>query len=246
MKVTQKTSGWKSRSPLLLSVYLLLLITLAVPAHAVARCFGVPEAEEAGAQASWSMAMEVTSSNGFVDSATLGVDPDATDGYDYQFDVVEPLFRFTPLAAVELTLYAYFYYPDNPQTAEGSVADPESTVGLTTSVIASEDNLTWPLQVSYHFNEDIFIKMSWDPDDTRQLEGYAVDLFTPFGEVLSMGEVSNYSFSASPDLYDFTIRALAQSEVSSSEQLLIVAAVSGYAVAVSLLLLLRRVKKGRR
>lgn len=245
MKVPQKTSSWKSRSPLLLAVYLLLLITIAVPAHAVARCFGVPEAEEAGEEASWSMAIEVTSSNGFVDSATLGADPGATDGYDYQFDVVEPLFQFTPLAAVELTLYAYFYYPNNPQTAEGSVADPESTVGLTTSVIASKDNLTWPLQVSYHFDEDILIRMSWDPNDTRQLEGHTVDLFTPFGEVLSMGEVSNYSFSAGPGLYDFTIRALAQSELFSSEQLLIVAAVSGYVVAISLLLLLRRARKGR-
>ena len=246
MKALQKTSSRKSRFPLFLPVYLLLLLTLALPAHAVARCFGVPEAEEAGAEASWSMVIEVTSSNGFVDSATLGVDPGATDGYDYEFDVVEPFYAFVPRdPGVELTLYAYFSYPDSPQAAVGSSDDPEATVGLTTSVIDPKDNMTWPLQVEHRFDEDVFIRMSWDRNRTRQLGGYSVELFTPFGEVLSMAEVPDYSFSASPGVHHFTIRALAKSEVSSSEQLLIVGAVSAYAGAVAILLLLRRLRKGR-
>lgn len=246
MKPLQKTSSWKSRSPLFLPLYLLLLITLALPAHAVARCFGAPEAEEVGEEASWSMVIEVTSSNGLVDSATLGVDPGATDGYDYEFDVVEPLYLFVPLdPEPELTLYAYFHYPDNPQTSVGSSDNPEATAGLTTSVIGPMENMTWPLQVAYNPNEDVFIRMSWDLNRTRQLGGYSVELFTPFGEVLSMAEVPNYSFSAGPDVYDFVIRALAKSNVSSSEQLLIVGAISAYVGAVAILLLLRRLRKGR-
>ncbi len=76
---------------------LLLLTVSGLPSHAAARCFGVPtEAEEPTQEGSWSLVFLVTSSNGFQAVATLGVDPEASEGYGTDFDAVEPLFDFFP------------------------------------------------------------------------------------------------------------------------------------------------------
>ncbi|MFQ5837672.1 MAG: hypothetical protein ACE5HJ_02680 [Thermoplasmata archaeon] len=193
------------------------------------------------------MEIEVTSSNGYKASAILGVDSGATEGYDRDFDAVEPLFQFQPRGGdVELTLYAYFYYPDNPETALGSSMDPEATVGLTTSVIDPKDNMTWPLQVAYLLEEDAVISLTWEPNVTRQLGGYSIELFTPFGEVLPMAKISNYSFAASRGVYDFTVRALAETEERGAEQQIIGGVITAYALVVAIILGLRRLRKGRR
>ncbi len=227
---------------------LLLLITLALPPHVAARCFGVPQGtEEPSEEGEWSLTIEVASSNGFMTSATLGVDPAATEGYDREFDAIEPLFLFVPRGGdVELTLYAYFYYPDNQETAVGSSINPEATVGLTTSVIDPQANMTWPLQVVYLFREDVFINMSWDANRTRQLGGYSVELLTPLDEIVPMAEVSSYSFLASTGTYDFTISAISETGGPAPERLLIGGVITAYALAMAIILLLRRARKSRR
>ncbi len=231
-----------------MSVCLLLLITLVLPPYVAARCFGVPQTtEEPSEEGEWSLTIEVTSANGYSASATLGVDLEATEGYDREFDAIEPLFLFVPRGGeTELTLYAYFYYPDNPETAVGIVIDPAVTVGLTTSVIDPQANMTWPLQVIYLLREDILINLGWDENRTRQLGGYLVELLTPFGEILPMAEVSSYSFFASTGAYDFAIRAISETEGPAPERLLIGGIITAYALAVAVILLLRRARISRR
>jgi hypothetical protein len=228
-----------------LSAALLLLTMAVLPPHVAARCFGVPEAsEEPSREGSWSLRIQVTTANGFSTVVTLGVDPNATDGYDRAFDAVEPIFTLQPRSTnVEFTLYAYFYYPDNPETAGGSSVYPEATVGLRTSIIGFSDNMTWPLQIAYLFEEDTVINLRWDANGTRQLRGYVMELFTPAGEVLPMSGISNYSFPASPGIYDFIIRALSTDGQTGFEGQPIVASVTAYVFVLLLIIGLRRMRR---
>ena len=135
---------------------------------------------------SWDARITTTFSQGS-DDAIFGVRPDATTGFDSAYDIPEP-----PPPVEPPYVQSFFYYPGNPSTLRR----------LHRSCIPPEDNMEWPLRVSFS-NGTNNITLSWNLENVPA--GYAVLLYK--GEILvaDMRAVDNYTFEAAISEYDFTI-----------------------------------------
>lgn len=231
-----------------LSLFGLLLLASLLPSHVAARCFGIVGESPGSESAVWSLQIQVRTPGGLLRLATLGFHPDATDGYDEGFDFWEPLGNFEPGEGNELDLFAFFYYPEN---AEPGTDIFPVTVGLRTSIIEPKGDMSWPLRVAYGLREPTNITLRWDSAVAADLPGYAVELVTPFDEVILMPEVSSYTFPASRGSYSFSIHAHGEAEAEAAspgpDTLVLVGAIAAYALVVAIILGLRlqKVRRGR-
>ena len=135
---------------------------------------------------SWDALITATFPDG-IDDAIFGVRLDATAGFDSAYDLPEP-----PPPVEPPYVQAFFHYPGNA---------PLPT-RLHRSCIPPENNMEWPLRVSFSNGTDNVI-LSWSLENVPA--GYAVLLYK--GEILvaDMRAVDNYTFEAAISEYDFTI-----------------------------------------
>jgi len=135
---------------------------------------------------SWDALITATFPDG-IDDAIFGVRLDATAGFDSAYDLPEP-----PPPVEPPYVQSFFYYPGNPSTLRR----------LHRSCIPPEDNMEWPLRVSFSNGTDNVI-LSWSLENVPA--SYAVLLYK--GEILvaDMRAVDNYTFEAAISEYDFTI-----------------------------------------
>ena len=135
---------------------------------------------------SWDARITTTFSQGS-DDVIFGVRLDATAGFDSAYDLPEP-----PPPVEPPYVQAFFHYPGNA---------PLPT-RLHRSCIPPENNMEWPLRVSFSNGTDNVI-LSWSLENVPA--GYAVLLYK--GEILvaDMRAVDNYTFEAAISEYDFTI-----------------------------------------
>lgn len=222
----------------------LLTLTSLLPAHVAGRCFGFSGEATSTEASAWSLTILVSSANGFLRTATFGIHPNATDGYDEAFDAWEPLFNFEPnVEENELTMFAFFYYPEN---AEPGRNEFPVTVGLRRSIIPPSSEMVFPLDIFYLVNEDTNITLEWDPAVAGALAGYDVEMHTPSGEFFSMTDASSYTFHASPDRYSFSIDIHGEAEDAGQDVPLIIGVASAYAIVIAIIFGLRQARIRRR
>ena len=137
----------------------------------------------------WKVGLDITCGLG-TDVAEFGVAPDATEGFDSTYDIPEAPF---PPGDYQ---QAYFYYPDLPSYAQK----------LSTSYIAPEATLSWPLQVAYN-GPDSEVTITWDEGDLAAAPDEYYFFFVASGQWTNMRETPGYAFSASTGTYDFEIIA---------------------------------------
>lgn len=221
----------------------LLLLVLALPSHAAARCFGVPEGLQSDSAGSWFLKMNVTTANGFQGSVSLGFHPNATDGFDRAYDQFARPFDLSGGEGSKLAVY--FYYPNGEAGPGGSSETGPTSERLRISTVQPRTDMSWPLQVFYFFGGDTVIQIQWNSSEASDLEGYEIDLHLPSGGTLSMAASSTYSFQAAPGFHNFLIDAHGASEQASSDALLLVGTLAVYGAVVAIIFVLRRARRRR-
>jgi len=132
---------------------------------------------------SWDASVTATFSGGN-DDAFFGAWPDATYGFDSEYDIPE-----AP-APPEPYVQAYFYYP-------GQIPDE-----LHRSCLALENLMEWPLRIEYA--DDIEnVTLTWDIENVPT--EYNVTLYRGGDIVADMRAKDNYTFRAASGDYDFRI-----------------------------------------
>jgi hypothetical protein len=138
----------------------------------------------------WSVELAVTCGVG-IDVAEFGVAPGATDGFDAAYDQPEPP---PPVGDYQ---QAYFYYP----------ALPSFLQKLSTSYIAPDTVLSWPLQMAYSgAASDVMIE--WSQTDIGNAPAEYEFFFVADGQPVNMRTVPSHTFPASTGVYDFEVMAL--------------------------------------
>ena len=169
-----------------------LIIGVAAPALSVSWTPKILSEFTAVNPTNWSASV-VASITGTSDSATFGVRPSATGGFDPAYDSPEP-----PAPPTSRYISAYTYYSANPTGYKS----------LDMSYIAPDNDLVWdPLRIKY-VNEDdpdtpIDITLTWDISDIPT--SYSVCLYKGASLVADMRAVSSYMFSAAPSTTAFKI-----------------------------------------
>jgi hypothetical protein len=119
----------------------------------------------------------------YTSDTVLGVETDATDGFDTAYDqLVSP----APMTGV----YSYFYYPSNPSS-------PVDLRKLSTSVIPESPSMTWTLRVQ-PIGLDGTMTLSWTTIPP-QYNGYIKDS-TGTTTLADMNAVSQYQYEADADI----------------------------------------------
>jgi subtilisin family serine protease len=132
----------------------------------------------------WDALITATFSGGS-DDAIFGVRPDATSGFDSNYDIPEP-----PPPPKLPYVRAYFYYPE--QTPDE----------LHRSCLAPENLMEWPLRIKYADNIEN-ITLTWNVENIPS--EYSVLLYRGGDLVADMRAEDNYTFEASPGSHDFKI-----------------------------------------
>ncbi len=192
------------------------------------------------------MEIEVATANGARSKVLLGFHPDATDGYDELFDVQLRTSTQPRLEAGEVTLFAYFVDPGDIGKTRGDSEVIEPGVGLSKSIIAPKSVMIWPLQIFYFYFQPTTINITWGGSGETGLREFGMELITPSGDMISMANVSGYSFFATQGIHDFIVRGEGSLEESDGEAQLIAGALTAYVLSMAIILWLRRLRRRRK
>jgi len=126
------------------------------------------------------------------DISTFGVNPAATDGFDDDYDLIDP--PPPPEGVV-----SYFYYPDNPTT-------PVNLQKLSTSIIPPSPLMLWTYEVQPEGVSGL-LTIEWDSSQIAEIPAdQAVYLVCPDDSVVNMRSVVSYTFDAEAgSVYTFLI-----------------------------------------
>jgi archaellum component FlaG (FlaF/FlaG flagellin family) len=146
----------------------------------------------------WQIPMSISADIGSADVA-FGANSLATDGYDEDYD-------WPAAPAPPEGVYAYFYYPDNPEFQRK----------LATSIVAPADSIIWPLKVMYktELGTELVgpeVTISWFPEDIANVPDYYLTLTLTDDtgqELADMRTESFYTLQAEPNaLHSFYMKA---------------------------------------
>ena len=139
--------------------------------------------------------LEAASTAGGSDSAKFGAADNATDGFDPYWDRPQPPGGSPPY------VYAYFWYPDNPEYFKK----------LSWSYVNLTDSMTWPLRIELSTGANVTVE--WNMTDIGNWPSeYTITLETPDGDI-DMRANSNYTYEdLSTGNHDFDINASIETE----------------------------------
>jgi hypothetical protein len=139
---------------------------------------------------------------GYSDTSTLGVHPNATDGFDQTLDAVDP--PQPPTGVI-----SYFWYPNNP-------ASPVDLRKLSVSYIAPGESLNWSYRVkAVGLSGNMTISWNSSAINASVPSQFFVRLYDASGLTLlaDMRSIGNYSFACAEDtVYTFMVRVMTKAE----------------------------------
>jgi uncharacterized repeat protein (TIGR01451 family) len=144
-------------------------------------------------ESDWGVKLDVTCGAG-TDIAEFGLNVDATDGFDAEFDVPEAPPPPPPYQQ------ACFYYPENP------LVKKLSTSYIPHHFVDSKELNTWPFQLDYN-GDASEVTITWNATDIAAVPTNYSLLFGVDGEKIDMRSTPSYTFSATTGTYEFEIRA---------------------------------------
>ncbi|RCV63038.1 hypothetical protein C5S53_16110 [Methanophagales archaeon] len=138
--------------------------------------------------------LAVTCDSG-TDVAEFGLNGNATDGFDPEFDMPEPPAPPSPYQQ------AYFYYPGN------QLVKKLSTSYIPKHFIGSVEWNSWPFQLDYS-GDSSEVTITWNAEDIAAVPTNYSLLFVVNGEQIDMRTTPSYTFNATTGTYKYEIIAM--------------------------------------